>query len=118
MNWYRVDLISGGTRFIEVELTINDFRAAVSDGQCVAVSRHVVGIPIQGSTKADMSMTFATMDKVSPLVAASHSDKEYFSLRHVLTFGIVDLNSDLWKVVKEAALKEVVIAVPEKGLVI
>lgn len=117
-RWYRIDLVAGGTRFIETTLDLNDFCNAVSDGKCIAILRHVMGIPIQGKTQTDISMTFATMDKISPLVAASHSDKEHFSLRHVLMFGVVDLDSDLWKVVKEAALKEIVIAIPEKGLVV
>ena len=118
MSWYRVDLLSGGSRFIETKLDLDDFCNAVDDGKCISISKHVIGVPVPGKGPDDMSMTFVTMDKVSPLVAASHSKKEHFNLRQVLTFGIIDTDSNLWKVVRQSALGEAVIATPGKGLVI
>lgn len=118
MSWYRIDLASGGSRFIEVDLDLTTFKNNVSDGACVQVLRQVIGVPIPDKAQGNMSMTFATLDQVSPLVASCKSDSEYFNLGQIIGFGVVDTESDVWKAVRGIALKEPVIATPKKGLII
>jgi hypothetical protein len=112
MNWYRVDLVGGGSRFVEINYNEEEMFSAVSKGGCVKVGRQVIGVPV-----ADNKLGFATIDQVSPLVLACNKGEEYFNLTHVVQFGVVNTDSEIWKAVRKSALKETVIDAPSKGLI-
>ncbi len=116
MNWFRIDLKSGGARFIETELDFDIFEATVLRQGFIPVQRQVVPVPIQNGQ--NNQLTFATMDKVNPLMSSCKSDTNYIVSSDIVGFGEVDTDSDLWKVVRQSALGEAVIATPDKGVIL
>ncbi len=116
MNWFRIDLKSGGARFIETNLEFKDFMSLVVERRLIPVRRQVLPIPIQNGQ--NNQLTFAVMDKVNPLMSSCKPDTNYIVSTDIVGFGEVDTDTDLWKVVRESALGEVVIATPDQGLII
>lgn len=47
MNWFRIDLKSGGSRFIETNFDFEGFKSLVADQRLIPVLRQVLPVPIQ-----------------------------------------------------------------------
>ena len=114
MTWYRIDLAAGGSRFVEIDLNKERLIMAINKGVTIQVGRQIMMIPVSQN-----QLSPALLENISPLVASCHKEKEYLNTSHVIGFGVVDIESDLWGKVREGVLGEAVIAtIPNKGLIV
>ncbi len=111
MNWFRID-VGGTSRFIEAQLSFDEFHHRMTQGAPIKIARQVVPIP------HEKGVGFHLMDKANLLVGSCHLDQEYINPSHIISFGLVDIDSDLWKVVRQHALGEAVIATQDKGVIL
>ncbi len=112
MYWYRVDLTGGGSRFVEINLEPNAFHTAIERGDLILVHKQVMMIQV-----AENQMTFVTLDKLSPLLKTCKADSEFLNTKHIICYGLVDTNTDIWKSVRQGALGESPIVTPNQGLI-
>lgn len=121
-TWFRVELDSG-ERFIEVEIPgdhadakRNNFKEKVQRHEMVPALRQVVAMPHRDE-KGQHMLAFARIEQVSPLLAGCDGP-DFINLGRVVSFSLVDEQSEMWCAVKERALNEPSIVTPPKGLVI
>jgi len=121
-TWFRVELDSS-ERFIEVEISgdradakRNNFKEKVRMLEVVPVLRQVIAMPHRDE-KGQNVLAFARIEQVSPLLAACDGP-DCINLGRVVSFSLVDEQSEMWCAVKERALNEPSIVTPPKGLVI
>ena len=115
-TWFRVELDGSGERFAEFEMSPEEFEAAVEKGAIVRPLRQVIAIPMR-TDDGKTSISFAPVEKFSPLVAGCIPETERLSLGRVATFAQVDTSSEMWQYVKEGALGEPGIVTPHRGIV-
>ena len=115
-TWFRVEMDGSGERFAEFELSAEAFEAAVKEGAIVRPLRQVIAIPMR-TEDGKTSISFAPVEKFSPLVAGCLPETERLNLSRVATFAQVDVDSEMWQYVREGALGEQVIVTPHPGIV-
>ncbi len=113
MTWYRIDLAAGGSRFVEIDMNKENLVRVMDKGEVIRVGRQMMMIPT-----AQDKLSPVLLEKISPLVASCHKEDEYLNTSHIITFGVVDVESDLWKQIREGVLGESVIATAPKGLIV
>jgi len=116
-TWYRLEFDGTGERFVEVELDADEVKDAIQRSAVVQALRQVIAVPVrddQGRT----GISFASIEKFSPLVSGCVKDTEHVNLGRVVGFAQVDTTSKMWQSVKESALGEPGIVTPPQGLVI
>lgn len=116
-TWYRVELEGTGERFVETDMGLDDFIAAVKAGSIIDVLRQVIALPMRDET-GRTGISFVRIEKFSPLVGGCKSGTEHMNLGRVISFAEVDTKSDMWQAVLENALSESGIVTPKKGIVV
>lgn len=115
-TWYRMEFAGTGERFVEVEMDIDGIREAIQQGAAVQVRRQIIAVPVRDED-GRTAISFAPIEKFSPLVAGCENDTEHVNLGQVICFAKVDTTSILWQSVRTSALGEPGIIAPPKGII-
>jgi len=115
MFWYRIDFRDNDSRFCEIGIPVDVLKTDIENGELVCVNRSLLLFPKKGPEGKD-GMGAAQAKDINPLYMVCN--QEYINTKLIKSFGVVDVESNIWKSIAESALGEKHIMTPSKSLLV
>lgn len=115
MQWYRIDMSDGDSKFYEIDATIKDLRGLIMDNDLIPVTRSLVLFPHKDPQGKD-GLAAAQLKDMNPMFIVTN--EEWIVGKHIKGFGVVNVSNEAWKQIAEKALGEKRILTPNKSLLL
>lgn len=112
--WLRIDLINQN-KLVETDLSLTTIEELVKTGGLIKIKRSLVLVPHQGEGEQKGLAAIQPKD-AHPLYTICND--EFISAGSICSFGVVDEESDTWKMIAEKGLGEKHIITPSKKIVL
>lgn len=115
MNWYRIDMNDGDSKFYEIDKTTKDLRDLILDADLILVNRSLILFPHKDPQGKD-GLAAAQLKDMNPMFIVTN--EEWINAKNIKGFGVVDINNEAWRQISEKALGEKHILTPKKNLLL
>jgi len=115
MQWYRIDMNDGDSKFYEIDATIEKLKDLIMGGYLIQVNRSLVLFPHKDTQGKD-GLAAAQLKDMNPTFIVCN--EEWIVGKHIKGFGVVNIENEAWKQISEKALGERHILTPKKSLLL
>jgi len=116
MNWYKITTVDGGSAFYEIDLGVEQLRDCIVNHDTVRVERTIVLIPQEQNGRH--GVVSVQRNKIDPMLACCDSNNEFIVAACIISFSLVDVESEVWNKISENALEEHKLIKPNKKLIV
>jgi len=116
MNWYRITLTDGSTCFYEINLDVDGLISEMHENHPLKIERTIVLIPHNQNNK--QGLIAVEPKKINPMFMGCDDKKEYICANKIVSFGVIDVDSEAWTKIYESVYQESNLVKPNMRLVL
>jgi hypothetical protein len=115
MNWYRIDFTGESQSLLcKINADCSQLSNMIAQDQSIKVEQQLVMFQHPPGEDGKPKINFIKLKDMHPLYKVCN--QEYIMANQIRSFGLVDENTSMWKLIKESALGEPSIITPGKNI--
>lgn len=111
MNWYRINTSDGNSAFYEIDLSVNKMFEEIEGNHAIKVNRMIILVPQDHNGK--QGVMAIQRKEIDPMSRCCDESKEFICPSNIISFGLVNVESEIWDKISESALRESKIIKPK-----
>ena len=111
MNWYRINTSDGNSAFYEINLSTDEMFEDIEGNHAIKINRIIILVPQEQNGKQGIMAT--QRREIDPMFRCCDEDREFICPSSIISFGLVDVENEIWNKISESALHESKIIKPK-----
>jgi len=111
MNWYRINTSDGNSAFYEIDLSVNGMFEEIEGNHAIKVNRTIILVPQEHEGK--QGIMAIQRREIDPMSKCCDASAEFICPSNIISFGLVDIDGEIWGKISESALHESKIIKPK-----